>query len=181
MSIIESDKKKINYVKTPKSLEITIEHKIEKKKLNMIGVWLVLWTICGVVVMASLAMPFPKETRLMMFVFLTFWGYFEASVFKAYKWKRAGVEKLIWSGDTVEVIRNDGKENKVTVQTEKIRSVFLAPDNKFRTAMNDSFWNIGEPAVYIKTGARNIGFGRQLSREEAVKIEKLLKPLEKQS
>jgi hypothetical protein len=173
-----TDKKKININKTSSALEIIIDHSIEKKKLNMIGMWLTLWTICGLIIITSFFF-YPKEGKLMIVVFLTFWAYFEAMVYKAFRWKKSGMEKLVVKDKQVSITTYDGREKTITIEADKIKSVYLAPESKFRTTMTGSFWDIGESAIFIKTGGRNIGFGKQLSREEAIKIEKLLKPLER--
>lgn len=168
--------KKIKINKTAKGVEISIDHSIKKKELNIITLWLALWSVSGVIILVNLFMPYPKETRLLMVVFLTFWAYFEATVYNAYVWKKKGIEILTLKDGAMEIRSNGRKESLLTVDLTKIDELILAPENKFREAMTNSFWNIGEPAVFIKTKERSIGFGRQLSREEATRIEKAVRP-----
>ncbi len=168
--------KKIKFNRSPKSLEISIDHSIKKKELNVLALWLALWTISGIIIAVNLFMPYPKETRLAMVVFLAFWAYFEATVYNAYSWKKKGLETLTVKEGTIEIKSVGRKDTVFSIPVESIQELILAPDNKFRDSMTSSFWNIGEPAVFIKTKERSIGFGRQLSREEATKIEKAVKP-----
>lgn len=168
--------KKITYTKGQGTLEVSIDHRISKKKLNMIGMWLALWTVCGLIILVNLFFPYEREARLMLIIWMCFWAYFEVRVFKAFKWKKNGAEKLVLENGEVVITRFNGKEESTRFALEKVKEFNLAPESKFRNSMNNSFWNIGEPALYFKTGERTIGFGRQLSREEAEKIERLLRP-----
>src|SRR3954466_3641234 len=66
----------------------------DKKKLWALFLWLMAWTICGVIVFANYFNMTTKETKIFIIVYLSFWAYFEYKIARAYTWKKFGKEKL---------------------------------------------------------------------------------------
>ena len=66
----------------------------DKKKLLVLFLWLMAWTICGLIVFANYFNITNRESKIFIVVYLSFWAYFEYKIARAYTWKKFGKEKL---------------------------------------------------------------------------------------
>lgn len=165
---------KVIVKKEKNRIEVTVDHQVRKAQLNVVLAWLLIWTLCGGIIFTSLFFPFEREAKMMIIVWLVFWVYFELKAFRTYKWKKEGLETLIVENKEI-ILRQSGTDAEKKFNVKDVQMT-VVPENKFRSAMSASFWSMGEPSIYFRAGRSNHGFGRQLSREEAIRIEKLIRP-----
>ena len=65
-----------------------------QKKTNLLFLWLLAWTVSGVIIIANYFKLSTTSEKLMVLVWLAFWVYFEFKVVRVFMWKRFGKEKL---------------------------------------------------------------------------------------
>jgi hypothetical protein len=97
------------------------------------------------------------------------------------------VRVLIWRRFGIEFIRID--EDKFSVKkslwgygranefiTNNIKKIKLAPLNEksFSKVFNDSFWIVGQGTIVINALDKEYNFGSQISKEDGLKIIKVL-------
>ncbi|HEX7412742.1 MAG TPA: hypothetical protein VF411_01765, partial [Bacteroidia bacterium] len=61
-------------------------------KLYLLFVWLLLWTVSGIIVIGNYFTLSNSNTKIMMVVWLGFWAYFEFRIGKAFLFKKFGKE-----------------------------------------------------------------------------------------
>ena len=66
----------------------------EKKKTNLLFLWLMAWSVSGVIILMNYFKLTNDSTKLMIIVWLGFWAYFEFKIVRVFMWKRFGQEKL---------------------------------------------------------------------------------------
>ena len=66
----------------------------DKRKLWILFLWLMAWTVCGMIVFANYFNLTNRDTKIFIIVYLSFWVYFEYKIGRAYTWKKFGKEKF---------------------------------------------------------------------------------------
>ena len=150
----------------------------EKKKLWVLFLWLMAWTICGVIVFANYFNITNKEAKVFIIVYLSFWTYFEYKIAKAYTWKKFGKEKLwIKKGKLLYQREVSGKGKIKEFDLELIndlRVIELSPTS-FADTINQSFWIKGGERLEFECQSKIIRFGMQLNDKETLDVYKALK------
>ncbi len=85
---------RISIKRSDNEVSIVILSFREKIKNIMLSIYLVLWSLSGIIVFSQLLVIPDKNTKLALFVWLCFWAYFEFKISKAYMWRKFGVEKI---------------------------------------------------------------------------------------
>ncbi len=159
-------------------LTIMVTSTITKAKMNLLFIWLMLWTLCGIIVFSQFFAAHSREMKLMMLVWFAFWSYFEYKIGYAYLWRKTGKEiiriidgKLFLKRD----IGGSGKEDSyLTGNITKLKTIDFN-SKQFTQTMNNSFWVIGGETVFFEYMGKTIGCGLQLSEPEAIVLFKKLK------
>ncbi|MCC7302830.1 MAG: hypothetical protein IT233_09320 [Bacteroidia bacterium] len=92
--------RKISYLEKPEECSIVISSSPDKKQGYFRMIWFLLWTACGIVAISFFPAVTVREQKVMLFVFLGFWLYFEWKSLQLFLWK--------WKGREVIKIRPDG-------------------------------------------------------------------------
>jgi len=164
---------RISILKKDNLLSIVILPTTDKKKLVIMFLWLFAYTVCGVIVLVSYFKMVDKDTKLFMLVFLSFWGYFEFKVARAFIWKKNGKEKLWIQNGIIHYQRELNKKGKIKeynielIDDFKIIEVSTA---NFSDNINQSFWIKGGERLEFISQGKAIRFGMQISDEEAKSI-----------
>ena len=66
----------------------------DKKKTNLLFLWLLAWTISGVIVIGNYFTIMQDKTKLLLIIWIAFWAYFEFKIVRVFMWKQFGKEKL---------------------------------------------------------------------------------------
>src|SRR5687767_8964812 len=85
---------RISILRKPGVLSIVILPTTNRRNLALMLLWLLAWSVCGLIVFASYFSVTDKEAKLFVIIYLSFWAYFEVSIMRAFIWKRFGKEKL---------------------------------------------------------------------------------------
>jgi hypothetical protein len=56
--------------------------------------WLLAWSVSGVIVIANYFTLQQESAKLCIVIWLAFWAYFEFKIIRVFMWKRFGKEKL---------------------------------------------------------------------------------------
>lgn len=148
---------------------IVITPKRELWKDIALGTWLLLFTTFGIIIMAQFAYDYTREQKLMMFVFLSFWTYFEFKVAKAFLW-------LVYGKEYIKISKGEFKIKKGIGNYGKLKRYFfdnMSPFKKdetektsFSFQFEKSYWVVGGETISFDYKNKTILFGRKLTDEE---------------
>lgn len=145
----------------------------EKRKLNIMLLWLVAWTVCGIIVFVSYFKLNNSEAKMFTIVYLSFWFYFEFKIARAYLWKKYGKEK-IWlkNGKLFYQKEVSGKGKILEYDLNLIEDIDLIEVSKtsFSDTINQSFWIKGGERIQFRHQSKTIVLGMQLTDKEAMGI-----------
>jgi hypothetical protein len=164
---------RIKYIEGGNKLEVTIKALFDNKKQQLLLIWRVLFSICGLLLFTQIFGSYEKSTLLFFGVYMAFWLFFEFKVIYAYRWRKYGREQIILKENQLTLIKEIGKRG-VTQQFEldKIKKVeeFNSGENAFFKSMNTSYWNINKYTLSFKIEDNIIPFAIDLNEEESKKL-----------
>lgn len=145
----------------------------DKKKLNLMLLWLLAWTACGVIVFMNYFKLNNQDAKLFIIIYLSFWFYFEYKIARAWIWKKFGREK-VWlkSGKLFLQKEINGKGKIKEYELDLVNEVKLIELShaSFADTINQSFWIKGGERIQFQYMAKTITFGMQLSDKEAYEV-----------
>lgn len=159
-------------------IEISIFPVISPFQLNIIRIWLSVWTLSGIVILSQFFTNTPKETKMFLALWMAFWGYFEFKVFNILWWKKNGKEVLHLNQEKLVITLHSSKQPRsFEFENNQIQNLTLVDFNekKYSEAVNSSFFGLGKETILFEFNGGKYGIGKQLNREEANKVFKLLK------
>lgn len=169
--------KRISIKKKEDELSVVILPLAEKRKNNLLLVWLLLWSLSGLVILSQFFVISDVNTKIAVLVWLAFWAYFEYKIVNAYRWRKSGKEKIKIRENKFLYKRDiSGKGAVKTYEIDFIKNVRLVEnkDESFMESLNNSYWVIaGEKLVFDYSG-KEIRFGLQLEDTDAKALLKLL-------
>jgi hypothetical protein len=162
--------KRISILKKDDLLSIVILPTTDKRKLFFLFLWLMAWSVCGIIVFANYFKLTDANSKIFVIVYLSFWAYFEFNILRTFIWKRQGKEKL-WVQDGVmhyqRELNRRGKIQEYNLDlVSKLRLIELSRTSLADT-INQSFWVKGGERLEFDVQAKNVRLGMQLSDEEA--------------
>ena len=150
----------------------------DKKKLLVLFLWLMAWTICGLIVFANYFNITNRESKIFIVVYLSFWAYFEYKIARAYTWKKFGKEKLWIKKGKLQYqreISGRGKIKEFDLELVNGLELIEMSPTSFADNINQSFWIKGGERLEFQCQNKIIRFGMQLSDNEAMDVYKALK------
>jgi hypothetical protein len=164
---------RVSILKKDELLSIVILPKRDTRKLWLMFLWLMAWTVCGLIVFANYFKTVDQNSKLFIIIYLAFWAYFEYKIVRAFIWRRSGKEKL-WVSDGKVHYKQDinGRGKTQEFDFSLIQDLQLIPseEGSFANVINSSFWIKGDERVAFTCQHRTIRFGMQLSDKEAKAI-----------
>jgi hypothetical protein len=161
---------RISILKKENLLSIVILPTTDKKKLGVMFLWLLAWTVCGVVVFASYFKLQDRDSKLFVLIYLSFWSYFEYNIVRAFIWKKFGREK-IWLKEGILHYQREinGKGKIKEFNFDLISPLSIIPFNKtsFVDSFYQSFWVRGGERLEFTSQGKTIRVGMQINDEEA--------------
>lgn len=145
----------------------------EKKKVGLMFLWLLAWTVSGFIIIVNYFKVQNINMKLGLIIWIGFWAYFEFKIFNAFRWKKFGKEKL-WVKDGKlhyqREVQGRGKIRSYDLNlVSEVRFLEIEKGN-FADVFNQSFWVKGGERLEIACQAKVIRFGMQLSDSEAKAI-----------
>lgn len=169
--------KRISIKRKENEISIVIISLKEKAKNILLTIYLALWSLSGIIVFSQyLVIPDPN-TRLALLVWMAFWAYFEYKIFKAYMWRKFGVEKIKLRDRKFLYKRDRAGKGKVKeYEYDFIKELkFTEPkENSFFENINNSYWVIAGERLAFDYYGKEIKFGIQLDEADAKALLKLI-------
>src|SRR5687768_9924672 len=134
---------RISIVKKDNLLSIVILAAADKKKLMILFLWLLAWSICGVIVLVNYFQIKDPDQRLFIIGYLSFWAYFEFNIVRTFMWKKSGKEKVWIQNGTLYYQRQLNGKGKIREYhldlISPIQLLEIKP-TRFADTINQSFW-----------------------------------------
>ncbi|MBI2279945.1 MAG: hypothetical protein HYU68_04550 [Bacteroidetes bacterium] len=155
------------------SIEIEIKAFKDKTKQKMLLVWIVLFSLCGLAILSQFFYGYDKSSQLFFAVYLAFWLFFEFKVIYAYRWRNAGMEKIIINETEINLIKEIGKRG--ITQTIKINEIsnlrcYESDESSFIKSITSSYWNINKYSLAFDYENKPVPFAIDLDKNEAKKL-----------
>ena len=171
---------RISILKKENVLSVVILATNDKTKTRILFLWLMAWTVCGIIVFANYFKATDQNSKLFIIVYLAFWTYFEFNIVRTFMWKRSGKEKL-WIKDGIlhyqREINGKGKINEFDLNLISPLELIELKPTRFSDTINQSFWIKGGERLQFYSQSKLILLGMQITDEEAKKIMKEVNPL----
>lgn len=145
----------------------------DKRKTNLLFLWLMAWTVSGIIIITNYFKLTQENAKLMIIVWLAFWAYFEFKIIRVYMWKRFGKEKLwIKNGSLFyqQDINGRGKIKEFDANLISDIELIELTRGDFADYFNQSFWVKGGERIIFSCQSKFIKFGLQLEDDEAKKV-----------
>jgi hypothetical protein len=166
---------RISILKKEELLSIVILPGLDKKRLAAILVWLIAWSLCGIVMFIGYFDTKQTDAKLFILIYLSFWFYFEYNIVRSYFWKRSGKEKLWIKGGILHYQRELHKRGKIVELdlslVNPIELIELRP-TRFMDTISQSFWIRGGERLLLQSQSKQIRFGMQLSDADAKQLQR---------
>ncbi len=169
--------KRISIKSSENEISIVIISLKEKTKNILLTIYLFLWSISGIIVFSQYLTVSDPNTKLAMLLWMAFWAYFEYKIFKAYMWRKFGVEKIkLRNGSFLYKRDRAGKGKIITFEFDFIKELrYVEPkENSFFENINNSYWVIAGERLAFDYYGREIKFGIQLDEADAKALLKLI-------
>ncbi len=147
----------------------------DQKKYNLVLVWFIGWSLCGIAIISQLFLDYSRNDKLFMVIFLALWLYFEFHVLNALRWRKTGKEMIKINEKELRYVKEIGGRGM-----EKIYDVALCTPLKyeagspegFLSSINQSAWMIGVEVLEFtyKGNVRRLGI--QLVKSDAEQLAK---------
>ncbi|MES2629468.1 MAG: hypothetical protein V4616_10920 [Bacteroidota bacterium] len=151
---------------------VVIAASVERSKETLLATWLFFWTCSGIYFITQLFTPLPKETKLVIAVLLTFWGYYEYRIGLIFLWRKFGYESIKFADDKLvirDVIRGRGKSREFFIDNIP-HFAKLKLEEGWVKSMDQSFWVKGNGYIQFQYQGKLVHFGKQLTDEETSKL-----------
>lgn len=164
---------RVSVVQKDGLLSIVILPTTDKKKLNLMLLWLLAWTACGLIVLGNYFKLGNADAKMFVIVYLSFWFYFEYKIARAFVWKKYGKEK-IWIKNGVlfyqKEVSGKGKIKEFQIDLVSNLQIIELSRASFADTINQSFWIKGGERIQFQYQSKIIVFGMQLNDKEAYDV-----------
>lgn len=171
-------KNRIEYREQDSELEVTIKALKDEKKQKMLLLWIVLFSICGVLIFTQFFWDYDQSSKIFFAVYMAFWLFFEFKVIYAYRWRNKGRELIIINQNELILVKEIGKRGitqKFNLNEINDLGKFKNDDNPFLKAMYSSYWNINKYTLSFFSNHLLIPFAIDLLEKESEKLLKKIK------
>ncbi len=164
---------RIKIERSNEHLIIVIKAYQELAKQKLLLVWIVMFSSCGVGIFSQFFFNYDNYTKIFFLIYLAFWMFFEYKVIYAFRWRNAGVEKIILDGNQLVLSKEIGE--RVVNQVFKWNEVSmfrLFEDNRggFVKMLTTSYWNINNYSLVFEANHNLVPFAIDLNAQDAKKI-----------
>lgn len=151
-------------------LSIVILSFSDKTKSRILLLWLILWSISGLIIITQYFSITDQNTKAGIIVWLGFWMYFEYIIAKAYLWRKSGKELIKLRDNKFLYKRDISHRGKIKVfEYDFIKELRMLEikENSFIENLNNSYWVIAGEKLAFDYYGKEIKFGIQLSERDA--------------
>jgi hypothetical protein len=169
---------RISILKKEDVLSIVILSATDRKKVTFMLLWLIAWSVCGIIVFANYFKLQNQDAKIFVLVYLSFWAYFEFRILRSFAWKRGGKEKLWVQNGIIHYqrqINGRGKIREYNLELVDDLKILELNPGSFSDYINQSFWIKGGERLEFTYQGKHVAFGMQITDDEARTILKDLK------
>lgn len=173
MENIQVISKRISILIKDQVFSLVILPTAEKKKVNLMFLWLLAWSVSGVVVMLNYFTLQQQSAKLFIIIWLAFWAYFEFKIIRVFMWKRFGKEKLWIKNGTLlyqQDINGRGKIKEFDLNLITDFDLIALTPGSIADTFSQTFWVKGGERIEFNCQSKIVKFGMQLDDDEAKKI-----------
>jgi hypothetical protein len=172
---------RVGFTRTPEDLTVYIKgsKKTDLKKINYLKIWIILWGVCGLLLISQFFFPYTiGQARFYLVGLLGFWTYFLYIAVKAYYFRKYGLETIYINNDKF-MLRRDvhSKKGKPKWFKSNEKNPFSAVEEKpggVNSFFYNSFWVVTGGTIAFGDKKSEHRFGLQLSPDETKKLITLL-------
>jgi len=164
---------RISILKEKNLLSIVILSTTSRNKLRLLFLWLMAWTVCGLIVFINYFKVEDADSKLFIIVYLSFWAYFEVNILRTFIWKRSGKEKLWIRNGILHYQREVNKKGKIKeFNLDLVSPLHLIElkSTRLSDTINQSFWIKGGERLEFSAQSKVIRLGMQITDDEAKNI-----------
>jgi hypothetical protein len=175
---------KVSVENTEEGTIISISPQVESWQIISLGVWTVVWLLCGMFMLLSFLRGVSPDEQIFYLVFFGFWVYFLFYATRSFVWNRIGVEHIRIANGYFDYKRAFGTYGKVvSYDVENIKNLGEVnyEDKTWAKTYNDAFWTIGGESVGFEYLGKKVGFGFKLEQKEAKKLIKSIAQAKKKA
>lgn len=158
--------------------EIHIPAYRDALKQKLLIFWILLWSICGLIIFIQIFFPYTREQKLFFVLFLSFWAYYEWKTLSAYQWRKKGKEKIIITPHVLRYTRSVGRQEQYEdfplsrIQNLRIIDTEVSP---LLRQMSNSYWSVSGETIAFDYAGKTYGLGLELHDKEKKELLDLLK------
>ena len=168
---------RISIKRTETELSIVILSLVNKVKNRFLLLWVILWSLSGLIVLSQYFVMHDANTKTAIIVWMGFWAYFEYKIFHAYLWRKSGKEKIKIRDKKLLYKRDVSGRGKIkTYETDFIKDIRLVDpkEKSFSESLNNSYWVISGEKLAFDYYGKEIKFGFQLDEVDAKALMKVI-------
>jgi hypothetical protein len=159
---------------------VIVSSKIESWKETLLFVWAAALTFSLVYFYLQLFGNYGSDQKIYLVVMVSFLTYFTFRIWKAFLWRKFGMEFFRVDDEKMVIKKSIGKYGKaINYFHDNIKEMEVTKQKEgtLSKEMNSSFWVVGGETLAFTYLQKQVKFGRQLNVEEANELMKLLKSL----
>ncbi len=168
---------RVSIKRMDKELSIVILALKDKLKNRLLLLWLILWSLGGLIVFSQYFILTDSNTKIAVVVWMFFWFYFEFKILNAYLWRKSGKEIIKIGNNKLQYKRDISGRGKIrTYSLDFIKDLRIAElrENSFFESLNNSYWVIAGEKLAFDYYGKEIKFGIQLEEKEAKLLLKVI-------
>lgn len=160
---------RISFVDDKKRTTIVIYPENIGWQKALMGAWFFMWLTIGATMFWSFTLKLTEQEKIIVFVFLVFWGYYAIRVGRAFLWMMFGKEKLKIDETALTLkntIKDYGKATPYFIENIKKVRIQQPKENSIQAVWESSFWIRGGERLEFDYLGKTIRFGRKLEEKE---------------
>ncbi len=169
---------RISFVDDKNRTTIIIYPEVKGWISALMGAWVMMWyMIGGIVIWSIFSLNLTDQEKVILFVFITFWGYYAIRVSRSFFWMIWGKEHLKINETELiykKSIKGYGRASNYYVENiTKIR-LQIPEERSFQSAWESSPWIRGGERIEFDYMGKVIKFGRKLNEKDAQQLFKFI-------
>src|SRR5574337_1959288 len=165
--------KRISILEQENSLSIVIFSYRNNFKTTLMAVWVILFTLCGILAIKEFRMVTAHDKKIFWLVFTSFWIYFELVMLKAFLWRLKKKKKIILTKDIIKIQRYiTGLEPYKEYRCEQAinwRRTTFAPGSMVNVYEN-AYWYVGGESITFDYFGSEVKIAVQLPENETSEL-----------
>jgi hypothetical protein len=137
----------------------------------LLGSWLSMWFVIGVLVISSFYMfDLKNQEKIILWIFLSFWVFYFLRIGRTFLWIHYGQELIKLGEFSVDYKRSIFKYGKAHIIFHENISGFSShfpKENSFEAVWESSPWISGGERIFLETNLKTYKIGRKLTAQEA--------------